>query len=131
MRNWTEEAKQAQREAIRSWSPWTRSTGPRTHQGKLVSSRNARARKGTAKHCVRMIADSLKALRTCGQLHRAIEAEKNLQKRTIMNEMLYQADQHFTALVLLAFDEIEETFSLSKTRRDCKNSLVVCGQGPG
>jgi hypothetical protein len=28
-------------ELIRHWQPWTRSTGPRTPQGKAASSRNA------------------------------------------------------------------------------------------
>jgi hypothetical protein len=38
---WTEERKQKQRELIRSWKPWEKSTGARTPQGKARSSRNA------------------------------------------------------------------------------------------
>ncbi|HNQ92166.1 MAG TPA: hypothetical protein PKI93_04470 [Alphaproteobacteria bacterium] len=41
MRIWTEEQKQKQREAIRVWSPWKHSTGPRTAQGKTRSALNA------------------------------------------------------------------------------------------
>ncbi|MCB1557954.1 MAG: hypothetical protein KDJ50_03410 [Alphaproteobacteria bacterium] len=41
MRVWTEEQRQKQREAIRKWAPWRRSTGPRTAQGKRTSSMNA------------------------------------------------------------------------------------------
>ena len=38
---WTEERKARQREMIRTWRPWEKSTGPRTETGKQVSSRNA------------------------------------------------------------------------------------------
>lgn len=38
---WTPERRAKQAEAIRKWKPWERSTGPRTEQGKLISSRNA------------------------------------------------------------------------------------------
>ncbi len=38
---WTDERRARQAEAIRRWAPWTRSTGPRTPEGKRVSSRNA------------------------------------------------------------------------------------------
>lgn len=40
-RVWTEEQKQRQRERIMEWRPWEKSTGPRSVQGKQVSSRNA------------------------------------------------------------------------------------------
>lgn len=42
MRIWTEAAKQAQREAIKRWKPWSKSTGPRSEKGKTRSSYNAR-----------------------------------------------------------------------------------------
>ena len=38
---WTPERRQRQREAIKRWKPWEKSTGPRTEAGKLRSSRNA------------------------------------------------------------------------------------------
>ena len=41
MRVWTEEQKQQQRDAIRLWAPWKKSTGPRTAQGKSRSSLNS------------------------------------------------------------------------------------------
>ena len=41
MPRWTPEARLKQALAIRSWSPWTKSTGPRSPAGKSVSSRNA------------------------------------------------------------------------------------------
>ena len=37
---WTRERRARQSEAIRHWQPWTRSTGPRTLEGKARSSRN-------------------------------------------------------------------------------------------
>ena len=40
-RNWTPEQRQQQAERIRAWSPWERSTGPRTAEGKARASRNA------------------------------------------------------------------------------------------
>ena len=39
-RRWTDEQKARQAALIRSWRPWERSTGPRTPQGKAVSSHN-------------------------------------------------------------------------------------------
>ena len=40
-RKWTDEQKQKQREAIKRWQPWTKSTGPQTDTGKRTSSHNA------------------------------------------------------------------------------------------
>ena len=40
MPRWTLEARAKQAQRIREWQPWTRSTGPRSEQGKAVSSRN-------------------------------------------------------------------------------------------
>ena len=37
---WTPERRLKQSEAIRRWQPWTRSTGPRTPEGKAVSAMN-------------------------------------------------------------------------------------------
>lgn len=41
MPRWTLEARRRQAELIRTWQPWTRSTGPKTADGKAVSSQNA------------------------------------------------------------------------------------------
>ena len=38
---WTTERKARQAELIRIWRPWDRSTGPRTHEGKAITSMNA------------------------------------------------------------------------------------------
>jgi len=38
---WTPERRAKQRAAIRRWQPWAQSTGPKTDEGKAVSSRNA------------------------------------------------------------------------------------------
>ena len=40
-RRWTPEQRQQQAERIRAWSPWERSTGPRSAEGKATASRNA------------------------------------------------------------------------------------------
>jgi|GEM_PF-1055385 hypothetical protein len=41
MRTWTPEQRQKQRDAIKRWTPWKKSTGPRTSQGKSISRFNA------------------------------------------------------------------------------------------
>lgn len=38
---WTEERRQSQRKLIQNWKPWEQSTGAKTSQGKVRSSRNA------------------------------------------------------------------------------------------
>lgn len=38
---WTPERRARQAELIRAWQPWTRSTGPRTAEGKAKVSSNA------------------------------------------------------------------------------------------
>lgn len=38
---WTAERRARQAMLIRTWQPWTKSTGPRTPEGKAKSSRNA------------------------------------------------------------------------------------------
>lgn len=39
-RQWTDEQRQRQREAIQRWKPWAQSTGPQTAEGKAKASRN-------------------------------------------------------------------------------------------
>lgn len=38
---WTDERRAKQAGAIRRWQPWNRATGPRTAEGKAISSQNA------------------------------------------------------------------------------------------
>lgn len=38
---WTDEARVKQAERIKTWKPWSKSTGPQTEEGKSVSSMNA------------------------------------------------------------------------------------------
>ena len=38
---WSDERRAKQAAAIRRWQPWTKSTGPRSAEGKAVSARNA------------------------------------------------------------------------------------------
>lgn len=40
-RKWTAEQRKEQSQKIRQWQPWTKSTGPKTQEGKRTSSRNA------------------------------------------------------------------------------------------
>ena len=41
MRHWTMEERKRQSELIRKWKPWTRSTGPKTSEGKEKAKMNA------------------------------------------------------------------------------------------
>jgi hypothetical protein len=43
MPRWTKSAKKRQSELIKQWKPWNHSTGPRTSEGKQISSQNARS----------------------------------------------------------------------------------------
>ena len=40
-RTWTPEQRQRQSQAIKQWRPWSKSTGPKSPEGKAVVSRNA------------------------------------------------------------------------------------------
>ena len=42
-KGWTFERRKKQSEAIRNWKPWSKSTGPKSAEGKAVVSRNAEA----------------------------------------------------------------------------------------
>jgi hypothetical protein len=54
---WTQERRQKQSEAIRTWKPWRNSTGPRTSVGKANASQNAY--KGGVRPLLRKIAKAL------------------------------------------------------------------------
>ena len=60
-RTWTPEQRQQQAEAIRRWSPWAHSTGPRTAEGKARSLGNAW--KGGHREVLRELARLLEAQR--------------------------------------------------------------------
>lgn len=48
-RHWTHEERQRQAELIRKWQPWSKSTGPRTDEGKAKASANALKHGGSSK----------------------------------------------------------------------------------
>jgi len=58
-RNWTPEQRRQQAEKIRAWSPWARSTGPRSAEGKAKASCNAW--KGGSRPMLRDLARALRA----------------------------------------------------------------------
>ncbi|MBW4490766.1 MAG: hypothetical protein KME12_23580 [Trichocoleus desertorum ATA4-8-CV12] len=41
MPRWTSEARAKQAELIKNWTPWKKSTGPRTDDGKAIASQNS------------------------------------------------------------------------------------------
>lgn len=57
-RSWTQEQRERQREAIRSWKPWEQSTGPKSPEGKARVSRNGW--KGGARKMLRELSRVLK-----------------------------------------------------------------------
>lgn len=87
MRIWTEAAKAAQREAIKRWQPWAKSTGPRTQAGKTRSSSNARKSDRPSIKGIRTLSAALTAqsrgLRALKALNLWQNAKKS-EKRTIM-----------------------------------------------
>mgnify|MGYP006258063801 FL=1 len=42
MPRWTKSTRKRQSQLIKQWKPWNHSTGPRTEEGKEISSQNAR-----------------------------------------------------------------------------------------
>jgi hypothetical protein len=60
MPRWTDEARAKQREAIKRWSPWVHSTGPKTSEGKAVVARNPY--KGNRRGKLRAINRELRAI---------------------------------------------------------------------
>lgn len=92
MRIWTEAAKQAQREAIKLWKPWAKSTGPRTPAGKTRSAHNARKHDRSSIKGLRMINAALSAQTRSRKAAEAYFLWKNAEKsekRTIMMAYLY------------------------------------------
>ena len=69
---WTLERRKRQREAIKRWQPWAKSTGPKSAEGKAVISRNAdkggqwRAERGTLKALRQVLRDYREVLRRVG-----------------------------------------------------------------
>lgn len=60
-RSWTQEQRERQREAIRSWKPWEQSTGPKSPEGKARVSRNGW--KGGTRQMLRELAALLRPQR--------------------------------------------------------------------
>ena len=58
---WTPERRARQAMLIRRWRPWEKSTGPRTAEGKAISSRNAE--KGGIREHLRALARLLRKQR--------------------------------------------------------------------
>ncbi|OFW96729.1 MAG: hypothetical protein A3J37_06640 [Alphaproteobacteria bacterium RIFCSPHIGHO2_12_FULL_45_9] len=84
---WTDERRARHSAAIRAWSPWQNSTGPRTAEGKSISRCNALKHGATsrpAKDFMRHFQAYRLFLRTCWQ-HRAALAEKLVNQQ---NELL-------------------------------------------
>lgn len=76
MTHWTLERRERQRRLIQQWKPWTRSTGPRTPEGKATSSQNSTVH-GMRSRQVRDLRRSLRELNREFQVF-----EKNLEEKT-------------------------------------------------
>lgn len=87
MRIWTEAAKAAQREAIKRWQPWAKSTGPKTEAGKQRSAVNARKSERSSIQSLRILRAALTAQSRCRRAAHSYdlwENQKNSENRTIM-----------------------------------------------
>jgi hypothetical protein len=71
---WTPERRAQQAAAIRAWSPWTRSTGPRTAQGRAASSQNATKHGMRSKATLEQIRELRAFLRVCRGPHPGLPA---------------------------------------------------------
>lgn len=60
---WTEERRALQAIRIHLWRPWEHATGPRSPEGKAISSRNATAQPGSVRQQINAIAAELKSIR--------------------------------------------------------------------
>lgn len=68
-KGWTQERRAKQSAAIRNWSPWSRSTGPKTAFGKTRAAQNA-YKHGTRSAHMRLLHQALAAQRQCLRLGR-------------------------------------------------------------
>lgn len=57
---WTPARRARQAILIKTWAPWSASTGPRTAEGKARSSRNARIQEGSVRSHIRELTRGLK-----------------------------------------------------------------------
>ncbi len=89
MRVWTEDAKQKQRDAIKRWAPWTKSSGPKTSIGKSRSSLNA------VKHGMRSVQGKrlLKLFSRQRQFIRSVYSSLKMRKKST-NELLRTMTSH-------------------------------------
>jgi hypothetical protein len=63
---WTPERRARQRELIRTWRPWDKSTGPRTPAGKEASARNRAASLARAEAELAAAQEKVRRLRGAG-----------------------------------------------------------------
>lgn len=66
-RTWTAEQKLKQAEVVRTWAPWSKSTGPKSSEGKALVSRNA-WKGGCRAHSRELIKQVNEELRAARQL---------------------------------------------------------------
>jgi hypothetical protein len=86
---WSDERRAKHSAAIRAWSPWVSSTGPRTAEGKAISRCNALTHGATsrpAKDFMRNFELYRQFLRLCWQKRKALANKNNLEKQ--QNELL-------------------------------------------
>lgn len=86
---WTDERRAKHSAAIRTWSPWKNSTGPRTEGGKLISRCNALkhgASSRPAKDFMRQLKSFRAFLKLCWQKRAALADQQKQQNQ--QNELL-------------------------------------------
>jgi len=117
-KGWSDERRARQSAAIKRWSPWTKSTGPRTAAGK------ARAAQNAAKQAQRPDPDRLmkNALRMQSKYLYEIKALCTLEKNFPRNELLkkrrkilLKQGHNVTAHLVAALTYVELCKNLAKT----------------
>ena len=116
--SWTPERRAAQAAAIRRWSPWAKSTGPKTAAGKARSAQNA------AKPYLRV--DSHRVMKRALQNHRRhlteIQRHFRMEKISAQNKLLKRRlKNHYTALTKESLKVMAELQAALIYSQLCKN----------
>lgn len=115
---WTAERRARQSAAIRQWSPWTKSTGPRTPAGKARAAQNA-AKPHLRHHPDRVVRDAL-----AKHSHHLADLQSFLKMRRKrgQNELLNRRIKYRGKILLKRADEVIEALSSALLyAKLCKN----------
>jgi len=126
---WSAERRARQAARIQEWAPWRRSTGPKTHAGKLRCAQNAlrHGYRSTARvhelrrvrHVLRLVDENLKVLRLLIQL-------RNAQRLSRIKYKPSYADRCPVARAQLALDSLLQRRKADLSRRSPEGAKADC-----